>query len=581
MWGTRRRNLEEERVTLTLERLTYALDQRFSTLIDMSDLKPGLSQEEVRTHFLTRAQAAFALSVLSEADPSAAGAAVTDGHFDNGLDAIHFDITEKTLYLVQSKWSKNGTKTLEEGDCGKFLKGVEKLIRGDFSEFNERIRKREAELNQFLKRSDVRITLVVAYSSSQQLSDSVRDTLLEFLKQQNNVGDTEVFSLEVLNLAKLYGFLSGSAVTNKIKLQIALSEWGTMEDPYRAYYGQAMVSDIANWAAHGKRLLDKNLRFYRGSTDINDAIESTLAGQPEHFWYFNNGITILCSKVEKTVLGGDSRTMGIFDCEGVSVVNGGQTVGVIWEAARRYNGQPIPAARVNVRLISLERCPPDFAVEVTRSTNTQNPIQSRDFAALDPNQQRLALEMELDGLKYSFKSGDIDPKREQGCNIEDATVALACANSDVALAVQAKREIGQLWRDIKKQPYTTLFNDSTQGRDVWRAVQVMRTVAGDLEQIDLTPYVRGELVAVHGNRFLLHLVFQDPQVKGYRDQNVPIDLFLRAAGMATQRILGELAAAVEEKHPDSYLANLFKNAKKCKELAEYIVKKRPHSAASI
>jgi AIPR protein len=468
--------------------------------------------------------------------------------------------------LIQSKWSRNATKTIEEGDCQKFLKGIEQLIRCDFTTFNERIRKREIELTTFLKRSDVRITLVVAYSSSQDLSEPVKRSLAQFLEQQNNVGDTEVFSLEVLNLSAMYAYLSGSGGTNKIKMQIGLTEWGTVESPYRAYYGQVAVSEIETWVAHGKPLLDKNLRFYRGSTDINNAIEATLSQQPEHFWYFNNGITILCSKVEKTRLNGDSRNYGIFDCEGVSVANGGQTVGVIWEASRRPRGNQPSDAKVHVRLISLEKCPEDFGRTVTRGTNTQNPIQNRDFAALDPNQQRLAREMELDGKKYAFKSGDYEPKGDEGCNIEDATVALACAGSDVTLAVQAKREIGQLWRDIEKSPYTTLFNSSVQASHMWRAVRVLRAVSNELEAIDKRGLVRGELVAIHGNRFLLHLVFKDPAVRKYANPDLPIDSILDASKAATQRILTELAAVIEEKHRDSYLANLFKNAQKCKEL---------------
>jgi hypothetical protein len=408
----------------------------------------------------------------------------------------------------------------------------------------------------------VRITLVVAYSSPQGLSDPVKRCLSQFLEQQNNVGDTEVFSLEVLNLSAMYAYLSGSGGSNKIKMQIGLTEWGTVENPYRAYYGQVSVSEISNWAVHGKPLLDKNLRFYRGSTDINNAIEETLAQQPEHFWYFNNGITILCSKVEKTRLNGDSRNYGIFDCEGVSVVNGGQTVGVIWEAARRPRGNQPPDAKVHVRLISLEKVPEDFGRMVTRGTNTQNPIQNRDFAALDPNQQRLAREMELDGKKYAFKSGDYEPKGDEGCNIEDATVALACAGSDVALAVQAKREIGQLWRDIEKAPYTTLFNSSLQANQMWRAVRVLREVSNELEAIDKRDLARGELVAIHGNRFLLHLVFKDTAVRKYAHQGLPIEPILEASRVATRRTLSELAAVIEEKHADSYLANLFKNAQR-------------------
>ncbi|MBZ5505724.1 MAG: AIPR family protein [Acidobacteriia bacterium] len=557
-------------VILTIQRLTHALDKQFENLIDLSDLVFA-QPEEKRKKFLTRAQAAYCLTVLTDVDPEHAARAVTDGFQDQGIDAVHFSADEKTLYIVQSKWSSHGNRTIDEGECQKFLHGIQQLIKADFSGFNDKIKKREAELRaNLLMRSDVRVVLALAYSSPDQISESVQKLFDNFLEQQNNVGDTEVFSVEKLNLVRLYSYLSGSTTGNKIKLQVSLRQWGKIDSPYRAYYGQVSLSDIANWAVHGKPLLSRNLRFYRGSTDVNDAIGGTITNEPHHFWYFNNGITILCSKVDKTLLNGDARDVGIFDCEGVSVVNGAQTVGVIWEAAVRRNGlglQKLPAS-VHVRLISLESCPEGFAVDVTRATNTQNEIQHRDFAALDTEQQRLATEMELDGKKYAFKSGDADPQKENGCNIEDATIALACAKGDVTLAVQAKREVGQLWRDIKKAPYTTLFNNHLSARHMWLAVQISRAVSDELDKMNKDPYPRGWYVAVHGNRFILHLVFQDPEVKKFRDQKVSEAQSMDLGRAATRRILPALAQALQERYPSDYLANLFKNAQKCKILEQ-------------
>jgi hypothetical protein len=59
-------------MTLTLERLSYALDKRFKDLIDMSDTAKD-SAEDKRLKFLTRAQAAYCLTVLTSADPSERG----------------------------------------------------------------------------------------------------------------------------------------------------------------------------------------------------------------------------------------------------------------------------------------------------------------------------------------------------------------------------------------------------------------------------------------------------------------------------------------------------------------------------
>ena len=235
--------------TLTMERLTYALDSRFADLIDMSDGQSDQGDDR-RTRFLSRALAAFCVQCLTDADPSVAALSVTDGFKDQGLDAIYFDSSENTLYLVQSKWSKNATKTIDAGDCQLFINGIQSLIRADFSDFNSKIRSREAEMRaNLLMRSDVRVVLVPAYTSPHSLGEPIQKALETFLGRQNNVG--EVFILETFDLKRIYSHLTGSA-SSKINLTIALGEWGKMDTPYRAYYGQIKLADVAQWSPHGR-----------------------------------------------------------------------------------------------------------------------------------------------------------------------------------------------------------------------------------------------------------------------------------------------------------------------------------------
>ena len=234
-------------------------------------------------------------------------------------------------------WCKqNGTaggqKTIGLGECNNFLEGVDALIRAGFAKANDRLKNREQEIRAILLRPEVRITLVIVHTGSNPLGSHITDSLTKFLDKQNNVGDAEVFTLEIFGLQRVYEHLDPDA-GKKISLNIGLSEWGIVRDPYRAYYGQMKLSDVADWASYGKALFARNLRFYRGSTEVNTAMDDTIVDEPERFWYFNNGITVLCEKIDKAPLNGADRNWGVFECGGVSVVNGAQTVGVIWERA--------------------------------------------------------------------------------------------------------------------------------------------------------------------------------------------------------------------------------------------------------
>ena len=102
-------------ITLTIQRLIFALDSMYKDFVDMADVRKEPA-DEYRAKFLTRALAAFCVASLTECTPKEAGASITDGYNDQGLDAIHFDASDKTVYLVQSKWSGSGTSTIDQGD---------------------------------------------------------------------------------------------------------------------------------------------------------------------------------------------------------------------------------------------------------------------------------------------------------------------------------------------------------------------------------------------------------------------------------------------------------------------------------
>jgi hypothetical protein len=135
-----------------------------------------------------------------------------------------------------------------------------------------------------------------------------------------------------------------------------------------------------------------------------------------------------------------------------------------------------------VRIISLEHSPPDFGRLITRAANLQNAVGNREFAAMDPTQHRLAMDFALDKRRYVYKQGETDPKGDEGCDIAEATQALACAHS-TALAVQVKREIGALWADTAAPPYAELFNGSLSATRVWRSVLILRAVDEELQKL--------------------------------------------------------------------------------------------------
>lgn len=542
---------------------------RFGGIVDLSDVEqvPPDQKESFR---LTRSLAAFAVAELGGLDDAPAAQTVTDGPQDNGIDAVYFDSAEHTCFLVQAKWIGSGNGSVELGEALKFIKGVRDLLEAKFDQFNVKMSRHQDKVFAALSDATAKFTLVLAYTGEQAISTDVQKPFDELLTEMNS--PTEVMTLRVLKQADLHSIVASGAVGVAVDLEVMLHNWGLVKEPYVAYYGQVAVSDIVTWGQYGTRLTSKNLRQFKGLTEINESIAKTLFSNPEKFWYFNNGITILCESVRKKPLGGASNEIGTFECKGASVVNGAQTVGTIVDAAKREAAN-LDAAHVLVRLISLDNCPPSFADELTRAANTQNRIERRDFAALDPNQKRLRTELLLECQKeYAYQSGEPAPQESTGCTLDEAAIALACAMPDVGLAVQAKREVGMLYEDITKAPYTQIFNNGTTARSLWYAVGTLRIVEAELRQLQAGRSRKEQLIAIHGNRFISHLVFQKLR-NGARDLPDPVGLEGRIRDL-TRAMFDSAIRQVADHHPGAYPASLFKNATKCRQLAELALGER-------
>lgn len=539
------------------------LQSEFKELIDISDYE-GKPDQEKESVFLTRALAAFSLKMLGDLDSEAAAEAVTDGYGDNGIDAVYYNPKEKVLYLVQSKWRHDGTGSVDRGDILKFFLGIRDLIIPKYERFNKKIQDRQEEIDAALRDASTKFMVILAYTGQAELSPQINGDIKSFLLDLNDSSD--FMSFKSLKQSNIYNMIAKGAQGEPINVEVALSNWGENEEPHKAYYGLVAASDIAVWwEEHYPSLFAPNIRMFLGDTDVNDNIVKTLKEEPENFWYYNNGITALCSTVKKKPIGGNARTYGLFEIENLKIVNGAQTAGSIAQAARNFP-EEVKNANVSIRFIELIDSPENFEREVTRNTNTQNKIEKRDFVSLDPEQERLKDELNLHNITYVYKSGESILDMQNSFDVVEATIARACNHNDVSLAVQAKREIGKLWDDIDKAPYKILFNNGVSSLELWKQVQILRVVEGELSKKEKELIGRERLYAIHGNRFITHLVFQKVQGIAKSEEVTLSSTERELVKEYTDNLLSEIITISEEKYPDAMLASLFKNLTKCKEI---------------
>jgi AIPR protein len=549
------------------------LEQTFSEKIDMRDWNKK-SDDSKESAFLSRSLAAFSIMHLTDLTAEEAASTIVDGGKDNGIDAILYDKRERILYLVQSKWKHNGSGSFERGDLQKFICGVKDLSNERFDRFNKKIQAKADEVDEALNNSDTKIILILAYTGQDSLSLEVKQDLDDFVRETNDA--TDLMFVKVFDQKYIYYAVAQGTKGLPIDIEVMLYDWGQTREPYQSFYGQVCVAELAEWwEKFNTKLFTPNIRTYLGETDVNNGIIETLKISPEKFWYYNNGVTALCSSIRKKAIGGSSRDSGVFECKDIRIVNGAQTVGSVARAFTLYPDL-VQQAKVSIRFISLENCPEDFDREVTRSNNTQNRIDRRDFIALDPEQERIRNELRLEGITYVYKSGEIAQPKEKAFEVEEATLARACSLNDVKYNVQAKGKISKLWDDIEKSPYKALFNGGVTGPSLWRIVQVMRIINEELETKKLERKKDKEhLYIVHGNLFIAHVTFKLIPESLIRKFGALTEDELKVVRKATVHSIDYITSSVNTLFPDVYAGNLFKNSKKCQDLLDLTMSRFP------
>ncbi|MEI7175995.1 AIPR family protein [Pectobacterium carotovorum] len=559
-------------------KLKEVLDEK----INLEDIAHKTAKEQ-EDCFLTRAQIAFCLSSITSCDYSLSSAAIVDGYKDGGMDLIYYNNSpiNPILYIGQSKWKHDGNGSIDTGSVSKLIDGVKKIVNGNIDKLknlNDRVQRKIPEIESAINNANIKIILLICYTGKDEISDEVKELLEDYMDEIND--GAEFISYQVMNRHDIHKVVS-TGLNIKINMEVAINEWGLIKEPYEAYYGQVAASDVAEWhSKYGNSLFSPNIRLFLGSTEVNNGIVDSLIKSPDKFWYFNNGITVLCDDLKRKVIGGTKNDCAFLTCDGFSIVNGAQTVGAISSLKNKKlkNVQieqdeidsKLGSARVPFRIISLKNCNEDFGKDITQKNNTQNRIDKRDFISLDPNQERIRIDMLMEGVEYKYKSGDTVSDINKQFSLDESTVALACAQDDISVVVDAKSNIGRLWDNIAKLPYTKLFNTSVNALDLWKKVLVYRKIESILSSIKDDGEGKERLVAIHGNRFITHLVFRKLDKNffdGFDVSNKGMISFLKDN---VENSYQKTCLLINELYPDSYVANIFKNQTKCSEIRDKI-----------
>jgi hypothetical protein len=548
----------------------------FQSDIDSTDI--GVNDKERNEKILTRCLAAYAVYSTIECTPKEAAQSVVDGGDDNGIDAIYYSPQNRRMLIVQSKFNNTGNGEPDSASVLKFCNGIKNLFNIDFNRFNKKIKAKSAIIEKALKEYDTKYELILidTYAATELAIHSTRH-IQDLLEEMNNTGDVnseQVVKFTRLNQAKVHSSLALSSGNNPIDIELGLTQWGTVTEPYKAYYGMVSGKEIADWwKNYSNRLFEKNIRQVLGQTDVNEEIEKTIKENAGLFWYFNNGITIIANKIEKSFVGGGNRELGSFKLTNLAIVNGAQTVSTIGKyAIANPSSKHLDDVKVNIRIIQLSDTPENFGKEVTKANNRQNRIENRDFVSQDVEQIRIKTELSIDGIEYSIMRVENYAQNDKSFELNEATAALACASGKTSLAVQAKGGIGKFYENLEKGIYKELFNPSVSGYYVYNCVRINRVIEQVLsDEIKLLGKYSGRQygLLVHGNRIIELLTIKQLNL---RDKLNTIEFNFNKSEVTSKikDIISGLTNYLDTKYPESILGTLFKNSSKCIDIVDHI-----------
>jgi hypothetical protein len=351
--------------------------------------------------------------VTSEGE--AAARALTGFSGEKNLDAVYIDDQAKAVYLVQGKFHKSIMSKQEKlNDILGFCGLASRLVSDEASQ--PFLAKLEPQAKQLVLRARERLLsrgyrLLLYYVTTGRCSSGiVEEGHEEVAKARLPDGVPPEFDLLDGSriLAILENYLRGLApALPTLRL--------TMEDGAFSHFDES--TQLESWvfsvpgsefAALLERLDDArprlyalNIRGFLGETKVNKEIERTLQRTPEYFWYFNNGVTIVCDGASAH----QERGKRFLNLQHPQIINGQQTTRALHQTTPGAG-----KAKVLVRVIAI---PPGWShgsdshdqlvSRIVRATNWQNAIGAADLRSNDDVQIWLQNELRPLGVAYARK----------------------------------------------------------------------------------------------------------------------------------------------------------------------------------
>lgn len=395
---------------------------------------------------------------------------LTEGGGDFGVDAIHLSEEidgEFAVTLFQGKYDRSlkGDSNFGENAIHAMINAIRHIFdpSAELGAINERLKVKVEEARSLIRDGIIPRVRAIACNNGLRWNQSAQEAI-----DRANLG--EQVTWEYVNHDVLIHIMQR---IKPVDGTLRLTGKAVVEDMNysRVCIGRIPVTEIAElMKVHGDRLLERNIRRYLGlqGNRVNEGIKETLiSDSPSNFYFFNNGLTLVCSDFNYNALQNSDYQIKV---ENLQIVNGGQTCMTIYKTLEELNklGKPLPNdATVLVRLYKLPKDNEDIVLQITHATNSQNPVDLKDLRSNDEKQMRM--ETSIQSLGYIYRR-----KRMDSAAKPNEITSGAAAEAILAVWRNAPHQAKFFTREHFGKLYKTIFSDQLNGAQTVTAVLLYR-----------------------------------------------------------------------------------------------------------
>jgi AIPR protein len=409
-------------------------------------------------------------------DEDALEACDVGGSRDKGIDAFWFDDEERRALLVQTKWADTsksfGAPAVREAEAA--YKWLLRIAEGKGGEAAPRVIDAARQLYKLREAEpDYPVSIFVIVAGTFTKGAKEEQARVEEDLKREPVEITLVNLDDLLIQVEERLSRDTGEEEEKPDVTFTLQDDGYFEHGDDGEGPQALVATLSGYeladVAHtwGYKLFMRNLRFFlpgRARGSVNEGIRTTLASKEgrQRFWYYNNGIAIVCDSFEV------DPEAGTVKLSNMQIVNGAQTTTTLSNCLELLRNDP--QALLLARIIAEPE--EELRQNITYFNNRQNAVKDRDLMSNDLNQDRLQHEfLQRDppwfyerkrGEWVALTKRDAELKKSIGKNKIDNERAAQAAYAVFIDAARARADKKNLFQPRKDGGYyEDVFNDST------------------------------------------------------------------------------------------------------------------------